>query len=731
MSRHYFRGIYIRVVAALMVLLLVFLAGIDYFIINKERQTRLAQARSALEAELAEAAIFMVEPLLKFKFGEIEQFIQLWSASSEDVISFKAVTPQGMILTEFQRQSASAFRLAATKEIVYEDLRLLTLVMEKDYSATEARLTTLRNISLISSLVITLGFGVTLWLILRFLAIRPLEAEISRRRQAEKELREINLKLEGKVRERTDGIARKNQELLAEIGERKRVEHSLSAEKELLAITLRSIADGVITTDVDGNVVALNKVAEQLTGWRQDEAVGKKVGEVFRLAGVENGEASNNPVGLVLSGGQTVGFDSSRLLTRDGGEIIVADSGAPIRDKDSRIVGAVLVFRDITGKLRTDEELLKLKKLESVGILAGGIAHDFNNLLMAILGNISLAVQLTRPDDQVHRLLAGAEKASLRAKNLTQQLLTLAKGGEPIKETSSIGQVIRESADFVLHGGKTDCKIAVPENLWLVDIDRGQVGQVVQNLILNARQAMPAGGTIRIDCENLEAIAHEDPDPLLPKDQAYVKIAVTDTGIGMPAGVLDKIFDPYFSTKQEGSGLGLAITHSIIKKHKGAITVKSKPGAGTTFKVYLPASKGKMAAPKNEAVVPVAPGNIRVLVMDDDEQVRGVAEAMLAHLGCTAVLAADGEEALALFKEARGEGRPFDLVIMDLTIPGGMGGQEAVALVRQADPDAKVVVASGYSTDPVLAHYRDYGFSAAIAKPFQLNELLKTIKDLL
>jgi PAS domain S-box-containing protein len=659
--------------------------------------------------------------------------MQLWSTNHEDVISFKAITPQGSVLTEFRRESASDFRLVATKEVVFEGLRLMTLVMEKDYSATEARLARLRNISLIASLVITLGFGVTLWLIFKFLAIRPLESEIGRRRQAEEELREINLKLEGKVRERTDGLARKNQELLAEIGERKRVEQSLAAEKERLAITLSSIADGVITTDVNGKVVALNKVAEQLTGWRQDEAAGKKVSEVFRIGWREKGEEGKNPVDQALGGGQTVSFDSSPLLTRDGREIIVADSGSPIRDKDSRIVGAVLVFRDITGKLRTDEELLKLKKLESVGLLAGGIAHDFNNLLMAILGNISMAVQLTKPEDQIHRLLAGAEKASLRAKNLTQQLLTLAKGGEPIKETSSVGQVIRESADFVLHGGKVDCKIAAPENLWLVDIDRGQVGQVVQNLILNARQAMPAGGTIRIDCANLEATAHEDPDPLLPKEQTYVKIAVTDTGVGMPANVLDKIFDPYFSTKQEGSGLGLAITHSIIKKHQGAITVESKPGTGTTFKIYLPASKGKMAEAKDESVsvVPVLPENIRVLVMDDDELVRGTAEAMLAHLGCTTVMAGDGAEALAQFKDARGKGRPFDLVIMDLTIPGGMGGREAVTLVRQEDPAAKVVVASGYSTDPVLANYRDYGFSAAIAKPFQLNELRKTIKDLL
>jgi PAS domain S-box-containing protein len=463
----------------------------------------------------------------------------------------------------------------------------MTLVMEKDYSATEARLAQLRNFSLVASLVITLVFGVILWLIFRFLAIRPLESEISRRRQAEAELQIINLKLEEKVRERTNEIESKNLDLLDEIRERKSAEQSLSAEKERLAITLRSIADGVITTDVNGDIVLLNKVAERLTGWGHEEAAGRIVSEVFRLVGEKSGENIKNPVDLALADGQAISFDNSTLITRDGKEIAVADSGAPIRDKESRIVGGVLVFRDITDKLRTDEELLKMKKLESVGILAGGIAHDFNNLLTAIMGNISLAGQLVTPEHKIHRLLAGADKASLRAKNLTQQLLTLAKGGEPIKETASIGQVIKESADFVLHGGKSDYKLEMVENLRLVDIDRGQVGQVVQNLIINARQAMPAGGTIRVSCENLESTANESPNPLLPKQNQYVKISVTDTGVGMPENVIDKIFDPYFSTKQEGSGLGLAITHSIIKKHKGAITVKSKPGEGSTFNIYL------------------------------------------------------------------------------------------------------------------------------------------------
>ncbi|MEN8135315.1 MAG: ATP-binding protein [Thermodesulfobacteriota bacterium] len=731
MNRQYFRGIYIRAVSALMLLLLVFLAGIDYFIINIERQYRLTEVRTGLESELDEAAAFMVEPLLKFKFADIEQFIHLWSSNHQDIIRFKAITPQGLIFTDFQRETDSVSRLVLEKKVVFEGRHLMTLLMEKDYSETEAGLDQLRNFFLVASLIITLVFGVILWLIFRSLAIRPLESEISRRRQAEEELQEINLNLEEKVRARTNEVEKKNLELLDEIRERTSAEQNLSAEKERLAITLRSIADGVITTDVNGDIVLLNKVAEELTGWSQEEAAGKNVSEVFRVVGEKGGENIKNPVDMALGDGQTVSFDNSTLISRDGKEIAVADSGAPIRDKESNIVGGVLVFRDITEKLRTDDELLKMRKLESVGILAGGIAHDFNNLLMAIMGNISLAGQLVTPEDKIHRLLGGAEKASLRAKNLTQQLLTLAKGGEPIKETASIGQVIEESADFVLHGGKSDYKLEMPENLWLVDIDRGQMGQVVQNLIINARQAMPEGGTIRVSCENLESTANEYPDPLLPKQNEYVKISVTDTGVGMPENVVDKIFDPYFSTKKEGSGLGLAITHSIIKKHKGAITVNSKPGEGATFNIYLPVSKEKRVVAQSQSVAMAVPKNTKILVMDDDELVRDIAGEMLAHLGCETVMAVDGEEAIDLFKQARGKGQPFDLVIMDMTIPGGMGGREAVTIVLQEDPAAKVVVASGYSTDPVLANYQDYGFSAAIAKPFQIKELSRTIKSLL
>lgn len=731
MSRQYLRTIYVRVITALMLLLLTFLVGIDYYILNVERQNQLAESTARLEDELDLVAVILVEPLLKFKFAEVEDFIQLWSAKHPNVIRFKAVTPNGLIFTDFQRETASLSRLAAEKEIVFEGRRLMTLTIEKDYAATEVRLIRLRNYSLIASLLMTLLFGVVLWLIFRFLAIRPLEHEIVRRQGAEEELRGINLELEEKVQARTADYKRKNLALLAEVKSRQILEENLSDEKERLAITLRSIADGVITTDVAGGVVMLNKVAENLTGWDQAVAVGRDVKEVFSVSAAQGSRKFSHPVQLALDSGQTVSLDNANITTRDGRQIAVANSSAPILDQKSRTVGAVLVFRDITEKIRTDEELLKMRKLEAVGILAGGIAHDFNNLLTAILGNINLAAQSVPSGDKIHRLLIKAEKASLRATKLTQQLLTMAKGGEPIRETASISQVIKDSADFVLHGGKAELKLEIPDNLWLVDIDRGQVGQVVQNLIINARQAMPEAGIIVISCANIESIRGEDPAPLLPITEKYVRISIADSGVGIPEAIMGKIFDPYFSTKQMGSGLGLSITHSIIRKHGGDITVRSEAGKGTTFNVYLPVSAEKILVEKSLAALPTLPPDTKILVMDDDKLVLEVVGEMLAYLGCEAVFAASGGEAIELFRQARERGRPFDLVILDMTIPGGMGGQEAAAIILKEAPATRLVVASGYSTDPVLANYQHYGFAAAIAKPFRIEELSVIIKDVL
>ncbi|MHB8894783.1 MAG: hybrid sensor histidine kinase/response regulator [Candidatus Geothermincolia bacterium] len=517
-------------------------------------------------------------------------------------------------------------------------------------------------------------------------------------------------------------------ESFQDITHRKRAEDALAAEKERLSVTLRSIGDGVITADTEGRVVLLNKVAEHLTGWTQAEAVGQPLEEVFSIVAGKSGERRESPAQKILAAGGIVDLEEdTTLIAKDGRRRSIADSGAAIFDRESRIIGVVLVFRDVTEKLRTEEELLKIKKLESVGVLAGGIAHDFNNILVAILGNLNLASQLLDPEGTPFARLQAAEKAALQARGLTQQLLTFSRGGEPLRETASIAEVIRDSASFVLHGGNVACVYRIPADLWLAEIDTGQMSQVIQNLIVNAAHAMPGGGAIDIACEN---VPRERLRGLALAQGDYVKITIRDTGIGIPPKFIDKIFDPYFSTKKEGSGLGLAITHSIVSKHNGQISVESQPGEGTTFSIYLPANPE--ARPKERKAADEAlAGQGRILVMDDEDFVRDTAEQMLSYLGYKVVLARDGAEAVELYRKQRGAGEPIDLAIMDLTIPGGMGGKEAARKILEIQADASIVVSSGYSNDPVMAHCQDHGFRAAILKPYRLSELGRVVREAL
>ncbi|WP_456386203.1 hybrid sensor histidine kinase/response regulator [Desulfolithobacter sp.] len=522
------------------------------------------------------------------------------------------------------------------------------------------------------------------------------------------------------------GIIQNFQDITA----RKMAERALSAERERLAITLKSIGDGVICTGTDGRVTLLNAMAENLTGWSSSEAIGQPLKEIFQLVNDRTGMPCENPVEKVLATGNIVGLGNHGLLVgRDGKKRHIADSGAPIRDHDGAIIGVVLVFRDVTRQLQMEKELQKVQKLESIGVLAGGIAHDFNNLLAAIIGSLSLCERLAAADSKIMELVCNAKTASLRAKELTGQLLTFAKGGVPVKKTSSLGGVIRESVDFVLHGEKVSCLFQIPDDLWLVDIDPGQISQVLQNLVLNARDAMPDGGTVTISCANLQSITGENIPGL--DNGPYVRITVSDTGCGIDQDRLERIFEPYYTTRETGSGLGLAICHSIIKRHNGHIAVESCKGAGSSFKIYLPADPdARMATTESGDEGRMVSGGGRVLVMDDEELVRAVTKSMLEGLGYSTVTVNDGREAVQAFRRYQEDGTPFDMVIMDLTVPGGMGGREAAEEILALDPRATLIVSSGYSNDPVMADCHRYGFAAALVKPFLLKDLEQVLAEL-
>jgi PAS domain S-box-containing protein len=518
-------------------------------------------------------------------------------------------------------------------------------------------------------------------------------------------------------------------EIAINITFRKEAEDRLAAEKERLAVTLRSIGDGVITTDTQGKIILINRVAEALTGWTQAEAEGRDLVEVFSIINGTTRDVCESPLEKVIATGEIGGLaHNTVLIAKDGQERSIADSGAPIRDRNSEIIGVVLVFRDETETLRLQEESVKAKKLESVGVLAGGIAHDFNNILTAILGNISMALMDTGVSDKTRELLGGAEKASVRAKHLTQQLLTFAKGGEPVKQSASIANVIKDSANFVLHGSNVSCSYDIPENLWLVDIDQGQMSQVVQNLIINAKEAMAGGGEIQVTCDNVPP--GTEPQAAPDQEGRYVRVRIQDNGPGMSAEIVSKIFDPYFTTKETGSGLGLAICHSIVTKHGGAISVDSLPQAGTVFTLYLPLSQSTAVQEVEEEVM-LKPKAACVMIMDDDEMIRRVAATMLEMEGHEVVLAKNGEEAITLYLERFASAKPVDLVIMDLTIPGGMGGKEAVSEILAVNPRAKVIVSSGYSNDPIMANPQHFGFVAALVKPIRLLPFQKIINQVL
>lgn len=515
-------------------------------------------------------------------------------------------------------------------------------------------------------------------------------------------------------------------ESVRDITERKMAEEALAQEKERLAVTLRSIGDGVITTDINGKVVMANSVAERLTGWKQETALGRPLQEVFHIVSDNSREICENPFDVIIRTGSHSGSSSySVLISRDGTERLIANSGAPISDSESRIIGSVLVFRDVSEKVRMESELLKAQKLDSVGILAGGIAHDFNNILTSIVGNISLARLYAQPGDIISQKLEDAEKASIRAKDLTQQLLTFSRGGAPIKKITMLQDVITESASFAVRGAAVRCQFVLPDDLWPAEVDEGQISQVIHNMVIDANQAMPVGGVITVTAENV-VITPELNLPLSPG--MYVRISIADTGVGMPKEYLDKIFDPYFTTKQAGSGLGLTSSYSIAKKHDGYIAVESEVGLGTTFHIYLPASEDKCS--NADRVSPALQhGKGRVLVMDDDDAVRDAAGQMLEYLGYEVDYARDGKEAINLYRESLESADKFDAVVMDLTIPGGMGGKEAIRHLREIDPDVRAIVSSGYSTDTVMAEYREHGFCGVVTKPYRIDSLSRAMQE--
>ncbi len=508
--------------------------------------------------------------------------------------------------------------------------------------------------------------------------------------------------------------------IISDITDRKIAEQAAEAERERLMVTLRSIGDGVIATDIEGNILIMNKVAEELTGWTQCEAAGKPFSEVFIIINEFTEKPCEDPYLKVISTGDVIEIENHTLLvSRDGTRRTISDSGAPIKDKNNKIIGVVLVFRDMTEKQKLIENSQKADKLNSIGVLAGGIAHDFNNLLGGIFGYLEMAKESSINGSETELYLDKALSVFNRAKDLTQQLLTFSKGGAPKRTAGNLKTVVSDTVTFALAGSNIAPEIFIDDKLWLCDYDENQISQVIDNLVINAKQAMPDGGKICVKAENM-MINQGDHHTLKPG--AYVKISISDSGVGISPENLKLIFDPFFTTKSKGSGLGLATAYSIIKRHDGVIDVKSTSGKGSTFTVYLPASD------RNQDLVTLNPdqehsGSGVILIMDDEAFIREILGVLLKKMGYSIVEARDGLEAVRKIEQSFENDLPFKCAIFDLTVPGGFGGKEAVTIIREKFKDFPVFASSGYSENPIMANPGEYGFLDSIRKPYRMIDL--------
>ncbi|MBN1761092.1 MAG: response regulator [Chitinispirillaceae bacterium] len=527
---------------------------------------------------------------------------------------------------------------------------------------------------------------------------------------------------------------------LSDAGDRDRsfpkTDTAKTGDREMLLPVFAAITDAVFVLDNNGSIVLCNPAAEELCRKPAAAMRGKKIPEMLTLIN----ELTLEPCAdfkETLANEECPKEQRCQLMAEGGGaEKIVSMHSEVLSDSARKPLGIVVIIRDCTQQELFEEKLLRIRKLESVGLLAGGIAHDFNNILTGIITNLFMARMSVFKNEEACQLIADAEKAAFKATRLTKQLLTFSMGGAPVKEQISVSQLIEETVGFSLSGSNVDYRLNFDEELKPVEVDKGQIDQVVNNLVINAAQAMPEGGTVTIVAENCTLSGKSEADnqvfsvPGLPLVEGeYVKISVRDDGPGIPRKHLGKIFDPYFSTKTGSTGLGLTTAYSIVKKHGGHIEVESRPGEGTVFSFFLPAASEESSENRQEKFEEGKACG-KVLVMDDDLIIRTVVEKLLKKTGYNVECVSNGEDALRIYNDALAADDPFKFVLMDLTIPGGMGGKETVTKIKDFDENAKVIVFSGYSNDPILSNFKEYGFDGVLKKPFSTDELLVLIQNI-
>jgi len=523
-----------------------------------------------------------------------------------------------------------------------------------------------------------------------------------------------------RIKRNEDALRAQRSQLEKELEERT---HTLRVSEEHWRSLFEMSPDAIFIEDTEGNVLEANPAACALHEVEHDELVGKNV---LDLVPPEQRKKVAESFPRWIN--QTLHTYEGFSYTASGQAIPVEVRATPFEYRGKAAI--LLHVRDVSDRIRMEQELTQAQKLESVGILAGGIAHDFNNILTGVIGNISFAKLEIPKDAPAYEPVCEAEKSAFRARLLTQQLLTFAKGGAPVRRTSSIAQLLKEATTFVLSGSRTTCLFDIEEDLWPAEIDVGQISQVVENLVINASQAMPQGGTICLTARNM--VMDDEKRERYPKlkDGRYIEISLKDEGHGISPDDLSRVFDPYFTTKKGGSGLGLATSYSIVRKHEGHMMAESELGRGSTFTLVMPASDKPLPEEPEIGETPV-PGKGRILVMDDEAVIRSILEAALSKLGYTSVCVEDGQAALDAYQKAMHDDLPFDAVILDITVPGGMGGEEAIGLLKAMDPDVKGIVSSGYATGGAMSMPELLGFRGVIAKPYSIQQLSLVLHNVL
>jgi PAS domain S-box-containing protein len=526
-------------------------------------------------------------------------------------------------------------------------------------------------------------------------------------------------------------------EYVRDISDRKQYEDALSFKNLLLTTQQETSLDGILIVDDKGAIISYNRRFADLWGIPADVLVSRSDEKAIKAVL----DKLVDPISF-LSRVKYL-YENKREKSRE--EILLKDGrifdrySVPMFGQDEKYYGRVWYVRDITEQRKMEEELVKVQKLESVGILAGGIAHDFNNLLATIMGYIDLSQEDADPADSIYEYLERAKKAGLQASELTKRLITFSKGGDPIQLEMSLGALIRASVNSItLSPGVSIC-LSLPDNLWPVYIDEMQMRQVLYHLVRNADEAMPNGGVITVSAVNC-IVGEKENLPL--KEGSYVQWRVEDQGIGITKENLSRVFDPYFTTRNRGSekgmGLGLAICYSVIKRHNGLIAVESEPGQGTIFTLYLPGIQTRrrravtdQAGLESENLSEVFISRGKILIMDDDELILRMIARILQRWGYSVDVAKDGNEAVKMYKQAWEADEPFAMVILDLEVPGGLGAEYTLQKLRQLDPGTKAVVMSGYSEDPVIKNFPIYGFKGAMPKPFALDKLKTLVADIM